>query len=151
MANANHNPHNLISYGPNENCTLTPGPQYCPANVGVYEYRPSLAANGIFITLFGVALIVHLVLGIRYKTWAFLFAIFWGCASEMIGYGGRVLMWGNPFSFTGFLVQISECLPHAFGPLTCLVVFGGRNERAASDAEQSVSRSVRRSTRQPST
>ena len=62
-----------------------------------------------------------------------------------------MLMWGNPFSFTGFLVQISECLPHAFGPLTCLVVFGGRNERAASDAEQSVSRSVRRSTRQPST
>ncbi|CAD6593741.1 MAG: hypothetical protein ASARMPRED_007904 [Alectoria sarmentosa] len=106
MANANHNPHDLISYGPNENCTLTPGPQYCPANVGVYEYRPSLAANSVFITLFGVALATHLVLGIRYKTWAFLFAIFWGCASEMIGYGGRVLMWGNPFSFTGFLVQI---------------------------------------------
>ena len=68
----------------------------------------------------------------------------------MIGYGGRVLMWGNPFSFTGFLMQISECLPHAFGPFTCLVVFGGRNESAAADAEQYVSRSVRRFTRQPS-
>lgn len=106
MANAGHNPNGLISYGPNENCTLTPGPQYCPASVGVYEYRPSLAANSVFIALFAIALVIHLGLGIKYRTWAFLFAMFWGCASELIGYGGRVLMWENPFSFPGFLIQI---------------------------------------------
>lgn len=31
-----------------------------------------------------------------------------GCVSEMIGYGGRVLLWENPFGFAGFLVQISK-------------------------------------------
>ena len=31
-----------------------------------------------------------------------------GCVSEMIGYGGRILLWENPFGFTGFLVQISK-------------------------------------------
>ena len=31
-----------------------------------------------------------------------------GCASEMIGYGGRLLLWENPFGFAGFLVQISK-------------------------------------------
>lgn len=113
MANANHNPNNLISYGPDENCTLTPGPTYCPPSVGVYEYRPSLAANTVFIALFFIAMVIHLALGIRYKTWAFLFAIFWGCVSELIGYGGRVMLWENPFSFPGFLIQISKCLPGA--------------------------------------
>ena len=109
MANANHNPNGLISYGPNENCTLTSGPQYCPVDVSVFEYRPSIAANSVFIALFGVALAIHLALGIRYRTWAFLFAIYFGCACELIGYGGRILMWKNPFSFPGFLMQGSEC------------------------------------------
>lgn len=125
MANTGHNPNGLISYGPDENCTLTPGPRYCPASVGVYEYRPSLAANTVFIALFGLALVIHLALGIRYKTWAFMFAIFWGCASELIGYGGRVLMWENPFSFTGFLVQISKCVPDIAVRSTYLVVLFG--------------------------
>ena len=31
-----------------------------------------------------------------------------GCVSEMIGYGGRILLWENPFGFAGFLVQISK-------------------------------------------
>lgn len=151
MANANHNPNGLISYGPNENCTLTPGPNYCPPSVGVYEYRPSLAANTTFIAVFGLALIIHLAQGIRYKTWAFLFAMFWGCASEVIGYGGRVLMWGNPFSFPGFLIQGSECLPRAIVPLTYIVSLFSIFERTAPDARQSVSRLVRHSTPLPST
>ena len=101
-----HNQSNLISYGPDENCTLTPGLTYCLASEGIYQYRPSLAANSAFIAIFGLALLLHLALGIKYKTWAFLFAIFWGCVSELIGYGGRVMLWENPFSFTGFLMQI---------------------------------------------
>ena len=132
MANSGHNPNGLISYGPNENCTLTPGPQYCPPSVGVYEYRPSLAANTTFIAFFGLALVIHVALGIKYKTWAFLFAIFWGCASELIGYGGRVIMWQNPFSFPGFLIQNSECLPRAMPLLYCRV-----SERLTPDAPDS--------------
>ncbi|KAJ9640543.1 Envelope glycoprotein gp160 [Coniosporium apollinis] len=34
--------------------------------------------------------------------------MFWGCVAEMIGYGGRIMMWQDPFSFPGFLIQISD-------------------------------------------
>ncbi|KAK5018940.1 RTA1 like protein-domain-containing protein [Cryomyces antarcticus] len=91
-----------ITYGPDENCTLA----LCPVSISLYEYRPSLAANTIFIVLFGIALCLHLFQGIKWRSWAFLFAMFWGCVAEMIGYGGRILMWQNPFSFPGFLTQI---------------------------------------------
>ncbi len=147
MANAGHNPNGLISYGPDENCTLTPGPQYCPPDVGVYEYRPSLAANCTFIALFFIAMVVHVALGMRYKTWAFSTAIFWGCVSELIGYGGRVILWENPFSFPGFLIQISECCFESL--YASAVAFSRRIERSISDdARQSVSRLVRSSLQQ---
>lgn len=35
-----------------------------------------------------------------------------GCLCEVIGYAGRVIMWNNPFSYPGFMIQISE-------PVTC--------------------------------
>lgn len=147
MANSGHNPNGLISYGPNENCTLTLGPQYCPPSVSVYEYRPSLAANTTFLALFGLALVIHLALGIRYKTWAFLFAVFWGCASELIGYGGRLMMWQNPFSFPGFLIQGSECSASVYCSCGCVCQ---EFERITPDARQSVSRLVQHSTQLPS-
>lgn len=92
----------LVSYGPDSNCTLA----ICPVEWSVYQYRPSLGANTAFIVLFGLAMIIHIVLGIKWRSWAFLFAMFWGCVSELIGYGGRVMLWQNPFSFSGFLMQI---------------------------------------------
>ena len=96
-----------ISYGPDENCTLTT----CDVSSSVYQYRPSIAANAIFIALFGISLIVHIYQGIRWRSWFFTFVMFWGCVAEMIGYGGRVILWKNPFSFPGFLTQISEYKP----------------------------------------
>jgi hypothetical protein len=70
-----------ITYGPNENCTLA----LCPVEASIYEYRPSLAANAVFIALFGTTLIIHLIQGFRWRTWFFTIAIFWGCTAEMIG------------------------------------------------------------------
>ena len=108
MANANNGlPNGLISYGPNENCTLT-GPDACPVSTGVYEYRPSIAANAVLLALFGLAMIIHIALGIKWRTWVFTSCIVWGCIAEIIGYGGRIILWQNPFSFTGFLMQISK-------------------------------------------
>jgi hypothetical protein len=97
----------LVSYGPNENCTLA----ICPVTASVYEYRPSLVANSLFLALFGVALILHVLQGLRWRTWFFLFTMFWGCVAEMIGYGGRIMLYQNPFSFPGFLMQISKRRP----------------------------------------
>src|SRR5579871_3674916 len=101
---SNWNHYYWITYGPNENCTLA----LCPVEASLYEYRPSLAVSISFITLFGLALIIQFIQGVRYRTWAFLFAMFWGCTCEMIGYGGRILMWQNPFSFPGFMTQIGK-------------------------------------------
>lgn len=95
---------NYVTYGPDANCTLA----LCPASDSVYEYRPSLAANAVFLALYGIAFIVHAVLGLKWRTWAFATAILFGCVSEIIGYGGRIMLWKNPFSFVGFLVQISK-------------------------------------------
>ena len=94
----------LITYGPDTNCTLA----ICSAKYSVYEYRPSLAANAIFLALSGVVMIIHVILGLKWRTWFFGTVIFFGSVSEMIGYGGRIMLWKNPFSFTGFLMQISE-------------------------------------------
>ncbi|KAL9632474.1 MAG: hypothetical protein Q9164_005297 [Protoblastenia rupestris] len=55
------NPNNYIAYGPEANCTLA----VCPVTVSVYQYRPSLAANTVFLALFGLALIIHIVQGIN--------------------------------------------------------------------------------------
>lgn len=32
-----------------------------------------------------------------------------GCLHEVIGYVGRIVMWNNPWSFAGFIIQISTC------------------------------------------
>jgi hypothetical protein len=93
-----------VTYGPNANCTLS----VCDVSTSVYEYRPSLAANTIFIILFGISLIGQIIQGFRWRTWTFLTAMFLGCVTEMVGYGGRIMLWSNPFSFIGFLMQISE-------------------------------------------
>lgn len=80
----------------------------CTIEQTVFQYQPSLPANVFFIAIFGVSLLVHLYQGFRWRQWTFasLFAL--GCASEMIGYGGRIIMHNNPWSFTGFMLQISE-------------------------------------------
>jgi RTA1 like protein len=97
-----HNPPHSISYGPNENCTLAT----CSVLTSVLRYRPSLAANAIFVALFGLSFVVHAVQGVRWRTWAFMVAMLLGCAVEMVGYGGRIMMYRNPFSFPGFITQI---------------------------------------------
>ena len=97
-----------VTYGPDTNCTLA----VCPPSYSVYQYRPTLGGNIAFLVLFGLALIIHLVLGLKWRTYAFTFAVFWGCVSEVIGYGGRIMLYQNPFSFNGFLMQISEYHQH---------------------------------------
>ena len=97
-------PDGLIAYGSDTNCTLA----ICPLDASVYEYRPSLAANGTFIALFAISGILHLLQAFRFKgTWWFSSCMVIGCIDEVIGYIGRIMIHNNPFSFNGFLIQIS--------------------------------------------
>ena len=109
MAPQDQLPNNLSSYGPDANCTLT-GPNTCPVEASVYQYRPTLAGNSVFIALFAIALIIQIFQGIKWRTWAFMVAMSAGCICEIIGYVGRILLNVNPFSFNGFLMQISESI-----------------------------------------
>ncbi|KAI8628605.1 parasitic phase-specific protein PSP-1 [Xylariaceae sp. FL1651] len=92
----------IIPFGPDATCTL----ELCPIEYSIFQYRPSLAANTTFIVLYFILLLLHLGLGLRFKSWWFMGCMMAGCASNILGYGGRVLLWENPFSFAGFLIQI---------------------------------------------
>ncbi|KAI4171526.1 MAG: hypothetical protein LQ348_006919 [Seirophora lacunosa] len=93
---------NYVVFGPDANCTLA----LCPAELSVYQYQPTLPGNICFLLLFAIAMIIHLVMGLKWRTWFFVFCMFWGCVSEIIGYAGRIMLHYNPFTFTGFLIQI---------------------------------------------
>ncbi|RYC55429.1 hypothetical protein CHU98_g10778 [Xylaria longipes] len=92
----------IIPFGPDATCTL----ELCPIEYSIFQYRPSLAANITFIVLHFVLMLTHLGLGFRLGNWWFSGGMIAGCVSNIIGYGARVLMWQNPFSFNGFLLQI---------------------------------------------
>jgi hypothetical protein len=104
MASKPLTPPYAIGYGPNENCTLA----ICDPRASVLRYQPSLSANAAFVALFGLSMAIHVVQGLRWRTWAFTIAMFLGCAIEMVGYGGRLMMHQNPFSFPGFIIQIGK-------------------------------------------
>ena len=99
-------PGDYIVYGSDANCTLA----VCPVEWSILTYQPSIPANAVFIALFAVALVIHLAEGIRWRHTLAGFAIpmVIGCIDEILGYVGRLIMHGNPFSFNGFLLQISE-------------------------------------------
>lgn len=99
-------PPGLITFGSDTPCNLNT----CPVEWSIYGYRPSLAANVVFTALFGIACAVHLFLGFRWKAWGFTIPMLIGCVTEIIGYVGRIILWNNPFSFNGFMVQIGMLL-----------------------------------------
>ena len=61
-----------------------------------------------------------------------------------------MMLWENPFSFPGFLIQISKCLPGAVTLLFMYIVKCANGVRVwIVDVRQSVSRLVRRFTQPP--
>ncbi|KAL6904748.1 RTA1 like domain-containing protein [Trichoderma evansii] len=101
-------PPTYVAIGPGANCTLS----VCPVEASILAYRPWLAANYFFAAYFGIIALIHIYLGWRWKSWGFMTGMILGCASEVIGYIGRVMLWHNPFSFPGFMIDI-VCLTTA--------------------------------------
>jgi hypothetical protein len=96
----------------------------CPIEWSVFQYQPNLAANALFVAIFGTSMLVHLYQGYRWKQWTFASLVALGCASEIIGYGGRLIMHDDPWSFEGFMLQISEsywilCVCRRFDQVYC--------------------------------
>jgi len=80
----------------------------CSIQRSIFQYRPSLAASSIFIALFGLSLIIHGFQGAKYRQWTFGILMMVGCACDMVGYGGRIIMYNDPWAFAGFMMQIGE-------------------------------------------
>ncbi|KAF1960636.1 sphingoid long-chain base transporter RSB1 [Byssothecium circinans] len=80
--------------------------EYCPVEATIYGYRPSLGWNVWFAIFFGVASLLHLGLGLRYKTWTYMIGVGLGCLAECGGYYGRLMMNNNPFDDIGFQIQV---------------------------------------------
>ncbi|KFY01183.1 hypothetical protein V490_01035 [Pseudogymnoascus sp. VKM F-3557] len=92
----------LVSFGPDANCTLA----LCPVEASLQGYRPTFSVQIAFMALFGVSMLIHLIQGVVYRTWFFASMMAVGCIGEIIGYAGRVLLYQNPFSFNGFIIEI---------------------------------------------
>ena len=90
------------------NCTAI-GPD-CPLDQTIYGYYPSLPANAFFAGIFGLLTFSNLVLGLRFRTYTYTIATFFGCLGETIGYVGRILLHSNPYSSTGFEMQITTLI-----------------------------------------
>ena len=78
----------------------------CPVEASIYGYYPSLPANAFLTAWFAALFIPNVVFGIYYKAWTYILALGVGCAIEALGYGGRIMLHNNPFSVSGFQMQI---------------------------------------------
>lgn len=78
----------------------------CPAIATTYGYYPILSVNAFFLALFGLCCLASLVIGIWTKTWTYTIALAGGTLLETAGYAGRIIMNGNPWSDSGFRLQI---------------------------------------------
>ena len=78
-----------------DHCTL----ETCPLSLSYWAYRPSLAANSLFLAIFGLSTSLFLVQAILSKRFlGFTIAMVSGCALEVTGYVGRVMSYYNPFN-----------------------------------------------------
>ncbi|KAJ0387975.1 hypothetical protein COL922a_001255 [Colletotrichum nupharicola] len=95
-------PPDVVVFGPDANCTL----EICDIHYSLYRYRPNLAVNALFLALYGIAGLVHIFLGIRWRSYWFMTFMVLGCLSEIVGYIGRIMLYHNPFAFVPFMLQI---------------------------------------------
>lgn len=78
----------------------------CPVYATLYGYRPNLGANAFLCALFALCLFASIIIGVLSKTWTYTLALGIGTFLEAAGYAGRIIMNGNPWSESGFKLQI---------------------------------------------
>ncbi|KAL2064544.1 hypothetical protein VTL71DRAFT_3681 [Oculimacula yallundae] len=78
----------------------------CTVEQSVYGYYPSAVASYIFIVVFGVSALAHVIQGVMTRSWSFMTVMAIGIVLEAIGYVGRVLMRDDPFSAAFIAIQL---------------------------------------------
>ena len=112
LARASNNATSVQNY--RNQCTL----DTCPVTDGYFYYRPSLAANAVFLALFSLSTLTFLVqVGLSRRFIGFSIAMISGCILEIIGYIGRIQGYQNPFAQ---VCHPSRADPLIVTQLTCL-------------------------------
>ncbi|KAH7096280.1 RTA1 like protein-domain-containing protein [Auriculariales sp. MPI-PUGE-AT-0066] len=78
-----------------------------PVRLSIYHYRPTPWICGLFVTLFALATIIHLALGIRHRLWWILAATVLCGTGETIGWGARLWSAYTLFNRTPFMMHLS--------------------------------------------
>ena|ERR1700761_1115825 len=79
-------------------CQLTCTIDTCSLSFSYWAYRPSVPANALFIALFSISLLCFLGQAIFSRRYiGFSIAMISGSALEVLGYGGRLWAYFNPF------------------------------------------------------
>lgn len=94
----------LVAFGSNANCTI----EICGLDLSILRYQPSWAGNGVIVGAFALAGLVHIIQGIRWRSWGFMIAMVLGIIDEIIGYIGRFGLNTNPYSYNAFIIQIGK-------------------------------------------
>ncbi|KAM0275800.1 hypothetical protein ACHAQH_007381 [Verticillium albo-atrum] len=110
----------------------------CEGMSSYYQYRLSIGANATMLGLFSLSALAYITTyAVTRRGLSFFIAMILGVSCEVLGYAGRVMGWQNPWSETGFLMQIC-CLTIgpaflAAGVYLCLrrivYAFGLQNSR----------------------
>ncbi|KAM0278923.1 hypothetical protein ACHAQH_004890 [Verticillium albo-atrum] len=74
----------------------------CPVSQGFLNYRPTQPGNAVLLAGFALLVPVTLVLGFRYKTPIFASILTTGLLLEVLGFAGRLLLFGNVANKTYF-------------------------------------------------
>lgn len=78
----------------------------CPIQATTYGYRPNLGADIFFTVFYGVCGLFQLGYGLYFRSWTFFVSMTVGAFMEMVGYIGRLQLHDNPWSQSGFRLQI---------------------------------------------
>ncbi|KAK5000566.1 phospholipid-translocating ATPase rsb1 [Elasticomyces elasticus] len=76
------------------------------ADYGQLSYIPSPTGNAFYLALFCLSLLFQLLLGIKYRTWGFLAAMFGGVVLEIVGYAARIELHMDDFSNNYFIIYL---------------------------------------------
>ncbi|RAK76918.1 RTA1 domain-containing protein [Aspergillus fijiensis CBS 313.89] len=86
-----------------DNCTsVTPA---CPVSATTLGYHLHRGGNIFLLLVFAICALAQIYLGFRYRVRLYSALVFLGCAGEVIGYIGRLMLHANPWNNGGFIIQ----------------------------------------------
>lgn len=103
----------------------------CPVSASTFSYAPNLAGNVILMCVFLLCTLAQIGLAVAYRTVSFGIVVSIGCAMEVAGYIGRIMLhknvWGSGMSLQAIMLVIAPSFLAAgiFLTLKHIVIYPG--------------------------